>query len=147
MSRDAKEKIKFKIVQSSPLSNQNKLGAEPKEMQHAQQQISTCPNCGGAMEETFGGEVNCTFCLLKAGIGSEKEVAQDSTQDALEGHVRFGVYEIDCHEDGRPCELGRGAMGVTYRATDTLLQRKVALKIIRACTSAQRTKTQERFLR
>jgi TolB-like protein/serine/threonine protein kinase len=38
-------------------------------------------------------------------------------------------------------------MGVTYRATDTLLQRKVALKIIRTCTSAQSTKTQECFLR
>ena len=70
-------------------------------------------------------------CLLRAGIGSEEEVAQDSTPDTFEGGVRFGVYEIDCHPDGSLYELGRGAMGVTYRATDTSLQRKVALKIIK----------------
>ena len=66
-------------------------------------------------------------CLLRAGIGSEEEVAQDSTSNALENGVRFGVYEIDCHADGSLYELGRGAMGVTYRATDTSLQRKVAI--------------------
>jgi TolB-like protein/serine/threonine protein kinase len=147
MSTEVKEKIEFKIVQSLPRSSLNKLGAEPKQMQPAQQQISTCPNCAGVIEETSGGEVGCMFCLLQAGIGSEKEVAQDSTPDAFEGGVRFGLYEIDCHADGSLCELGRGAMGVTYRATDTSLQRKVALKIIRTCTSAQSTKTQECFLR
>ena len=128
-------------MESLPLSSQNKPDAEPKETQPAQRQISTCPNCGGVIEETFGGEVGGMFCLLQAGIGSKKEVAQDSTLDAFEGGVRFGVYEIDCHEDGSPCELGRGAMGVTYRATDTSLQRKVALKIIRTCTSAHSIKT------
>ena len=45
--------------------------------------------------------------------------------------MRFGVYEIDHREDGTLYELGRGAMGVTYRATDTSLQRKVALVIVR----------------
>ena len=71
------------------------------------------------------------FCLLQAGIGSEEEMAQHSTPDAVGCSTRFGVYEIDCHADGSLCELGRGAMGVTYRATDTSLQRKVALKIIK----------------
>ena len=83
------------------------------------------------------------FCLLQAGIGSEEE-AKDPTPDVLEGGMRFGVYEIDCHADGSLCELGRGAMGVTYRATDTSLQRKVALKIIKidiAARSADAAKT------
>ena len=61
-------------------------------------------------------------CLLQAGIASEEEEgAQDSTPDTLGGSTRFGVYEIDCHADGSLCELGRGARGVTYRATDTSL--------------------------
>src|SRR5262245_37354528 len=100
-------------------------------MQTPARQLSTCSTCGAALEETFGGGLGCMFCLLHAGIGSEEETMHDSTPDALEGSVRFGVYEIDHREDGSLYELGRGAMGVTYRATDTTLQRKVALKIIK----------------
>jgi serine/threonine-protein kinase len=87
------------------------------------------------------------FCLLHAGIGSKEETVHDSTADAVEGGVRFGVYEIDCHADGSLCELGRGAMGVTYRATDTLLQCKVALKIIKTDIAKRRADARERFVR
>src|SRR4030095_16518256 len=110
-------------------------------------QILTCPTCGAALEETFGGGGGCMFCLLQAGIGSEEEVAQDSTPDPFEGGVRFGVYEIDCHADGSLCELGRGAMGVTYRATDTSLERKVALKIIKTDLAERSADARERFVR
>ncbi len=87
------------------------------------------------------------FCLLQAGIGSEEEVAQDSIPNALGGGTRFGAYEIDCHADGSLCELGRGAMGVTYRATDTSLQRKVALKIIKTDIAERSADARERFVR
>ena len=87
------------------------------------------------------------FCLLQAGIGSEEETVQDSTPNALGGGMRFGVYEIDCHGDGSLCELGRGAMGVTYRATDTSLQRKVALKIIKTDIAERSADARERFVR
>ena len=86
-------------------------------------------------------------CLLRAGIGSEEETVHGSTPDALEGGLRFGVYEIDCREDGRLYELGRGAMGVTYRATDTSLQRKVALKIIKTDIAERSADARERFMR
>ena len=86
-------------------------------------------------------------CLLRAGIGSEEETVQDSTPDAPEGGMRFGVYEIDCREDGSLYELGRGAMGVTYRATDTSLQRKVALKIIKTDIAERSADARERFMR
>jgi serine/threonine protein kinase/Tfp pilus assembly protein PilF len=87
------------------------------------------------------------FCLLHAGIGSEEETVHDLTPDAPEGGVRFGAYEIDCHADGSLCELGRGAMGVTYRATDTSLQRKVALKIIKSDIAERSAEARERFVR
>jgi serine/threonine protein kinase/tetratricopeptide (TPR) repeat protein len=116
-------------------------------MQSPSQQILTCPICGGALEETSGGGFGCMICLLRAGIGSEEEVSQDSTNEALEGDGHFGVYEIDRREDGSLYELGRGAMGVTYRATDTTLRRKVALKIIKIDVVKRSVESRERFMR
>src|SRR5215831_1862528 len=100
-------------------------------MQPALPQGLTCPNCGSVLQEIPSGGLGCMSCLLRAGIG-EQETVHDSTPNAVEDGERFGVYEIDRHEDGSIYELGRGAMGITYRATDTSLQRKVALKIIKA---------------
>src|SRR6476620_2040971 len=116
-------------------------------MQPAAPEISVCPTCGGPLEKTPDGGFGCMSCLLRAGIGSEEETVRDSTPDAFEGGVRFGVYEIDCHADGSLCELGRGAMGVTYRATDTSLRRKVALKIIKTDIAERSADARERFVR
>jgi serine/threonine protein kinase len=108
--------------------------------------LRVCPNCGAEIPADAP-EGSCIFCLLQAGIGSEEEVAQDSNPNAFEDGGRFGVYEIDCHPDGSPYELGRGATGVTYRATDTSLQRKVALKIIKTDIADRSADARERFVR
>ena len=43
---------------------------------------------------------------------------------------RFEHYELVTGEDGKPVELGRGAMGVTYKAVDVDLHCPVTLKVI-----------------
>jgi serine/threonine protein kinase len=43
---------------------------------------------------------------------------------------RFEHYELVTGEDGKPIELGRGAMGVTYKALDVDLRCPVTLKVI-----------------
>ena len=116
-------------------------------MQPAGPEVSTCPNCGGVLEKTPGGELGCMSCLLRAGIGSEEETVHDPTPNAFDNGKHFGVYEIDHREDGSLYELGRGAMGVTYRATDTSLQRKVALKIIKTDIAERSADARERFMR
>jgi serine/threonine protein kinase len=86
-------------------------------------------------------------CLLRIGIGGEDDVPQDSTPKAFGGDERFGVYEIERRPDGSLYELGRGAMGVTYRAVDTSLQRKVALKIIKIDLAERSAEARARFMR
>ena len=59
---------------------------------------------------------------------------------------RFDHYQIATHIDGTPVELGRGAMGITFKASDTVLGNEVALKVIDARIAAQ-PEARERFLR
>src|SRR5437667_398024 len=46
--------------------------------------------------------------------------------------VTFEHYEVLTRDDGSLHELGRGAMGITYKGFDTRLRVPVALKVINA---------------
>jgi serine/threonine protein kinase len=120
-------------------------------MQPMASEVSTCPSCGRTLEETSGGGLGCMFCLLRVGIGGEDNdphrPLSGLASTASEDETRFGVYEIERRPDGSLYQLGHGAMGVTYRAIDTTLQRRVALKVIRPAIAARSAEARERFLR
>ena len=84
-----------------------------------------CETCGTSLLASI---LSCPVCALRAALDSSEN---DLTFfESVSVRNRFEHYEIIIGEDEEPVELGRGAMGVTYKATDTNLHCPVALKVI-----------------
>src|SRR5262249_24912040 len=62
------------------------------------------------------------------------------------GPLKYVHFEVEVGPDGFPLELGAGAMAITYRARDTVLNSIVALKVIDQKV-AQTPGARSRFLR
>jgi serine/threonine protein kinase len=84
-----------------------------------------CGTCGTALapHDEF-----CPVCAFRGALKSD-ETATEASDPEPEAS-RFGHYEILRHQDGSLFELGRGAMGITYKAFDVDLRRFAALKVI-----------------
>jgi hypothetical protein len=81
-----------------------------------------CPTCG----HVFSGAMKfCPVCMLRKALGGKSGSGEPAPVSR-----RLEHYELVTDEHGKPIELGRGAMGVTYKAFDVDLRCPVALKLI-----------------
>ena len=81
-----------------------------------------CPTCG----HVFSGAMkSCPVCMLRQALGGKSDSGEPAPVSR-----RLEHYELVTDERGKPIELGRGAMGVTYKAFDVDLRCSVALKLI-----------------
>jgi hypothetical protein len=81
-----------------------------------------CRECGAPIRRVGKCVGRCVACLL--------ELAFDEEQILVANAEQFDHYHVSIHTDGTPLELGRGAMGITFKAFDTILGNEVALKVI-----------------
>ncbi len=107
-----------------------------------------CPSCG---REFSGAMEFCPVCMLRKALAGKVESGESSVADTVvsiseQMTQRFEHYELMADEDGKPVELGRGAMGITYKAVDVDLRCPVTLKVISKKYLGDET-AQLRFLR
>jgi hypothetical protein len=79
-----------------------------------------CQVCGPALGDDSD---TCPVCALRGALKLERSASDGASE------LRFEHYMLLQNPDDTPMELGRAAMGVTYKAFYVHLQCPVALKI------------------
>jgi len=111
------------------------------------QAAGTCATCGRPLTQV-GPKGECLRCLVGLGfLADGEEPERPAARGRLTpGPLRYAHFEVEVGADGFPVELGAGAMAITYRARDTVLNSEVALKVIDRRV-AQNPGARSRFLR
>ena len=111
------------------------------------QAAETCERCGRPLTQ-IGPNGECLRCLVGLGfLADGEEPEKPAARGRLTpGPLKYAHFEVEVGADGFPVELGAGAMAITYRARDTVLNSEVALKVIDRSV-AQNPGARSRFLR
>src|SRR6201984_1551798 len=106
-----------------------------------------CAKCGRSITHP-GPDGECVRCLVSFGfLADDDEVHRGSEDSRVRvGPLRYAHFEVEVNADGHPVILGSGAMAVTYLAQDTILNSRVALKVISRKLAEDAT-ARARFLR
>jgi len=90
--------------------------------------VGACAICGRLLTQ----DGRCLRCLADLGFlsGSQEPGQSETPRRLTPGPLKYDHFEVEVGADGFPIELGAGAMAITYRARDTVLNSVVALKVI-----------------
>src|SRR5437588_199950 len=93
--------------------------------------VGTCAICGRPLTQ-IGPKGECLRCLADLGFlsGSQEPGRSETPRRLTPGPLKYDHFEVEVGVDGFPIELGSGAIAITYRARDTVLNSVVALKVI-----------------
>src|SRR5882724_3797449 len=122
-------------------------GTAPESANRKTGTAGTCATCGRQLTQC-GPSGECLRCLISLGFLADGEQAKRPVSHGrlTPGPLRYAHFEAEIGDDGFPVELGAGAMAITYRARDTVLNSTVALKVIDRSV-AQNPGARSRFLR
>jgi serine/threonine protein kinase/Tfp pilus assembly protein PilF len=107
-----------------------------------------CAICGRPLTQR-GPDWKCLRCLFNWGFlpeGEESDQGPAAHRRVTAEPLKYAHFEVEVGADGFPVGLGAGAMAITYRARDTVLNSVVALKVIDRKV-AENPAARSRFLR
>src|SRR5215831_1024144 len=123
------------------------MSAGPEVAKGESKIVGTCATCGRPLTQVSR-KGECVRCLASLGFlnDSQSPEARGARSRLTPGPLKYDHFEVEVGQDGFPMELGAGAMAITYRARDTVLNSTVALKVIDRKV-AQNPGARSRFLR